>query len=707
MKIDLHCHTKKVKTGDSSGRNVNVELFKRKVEEADVRILAITNHNCFDLEQYENFKKAVREFCQIWPGIELDIHGEKGRGHLIVIANPNNYQEFSNKIEDLIRGESPDKFLVDVQTVFEIVDDCDVIYIPHFHKEPRLSDKDIDKLNVLLKDKSRLFKETSDYRSLGVYSNFDYSMIIGSDVQDWSRYEQSNFADIRLPVNTFEQFCLLAKKDKQIINTLLNKKKCSRILVSPHSNVKIEVPIYEDVNIIFGQKGTGKSEIINSLSRYYKEKSIAFSEYIGGSKEKDFDKLLDASDMQHDMKVFNKDNGKASFKFICDWVDELPTSFESYVNWMKTKDNNRNKSRMGITDAVNVQKIKADKQLKTDYKNTQEYIESDFCNMQLDKYLSQDEIDIYRQTQNLLFNRIYTAMNNDWQERNVIKLTNFSIEHIKKIADKCSDTVSKPSSIGFVAFAEKRILLYEEICSLEKNVVPSEKTKKELIGTLEEKGDIYVQHRYRMFDDKKSNKEEFNVGITKLRSWMKLLKMMKKQCFTNEIFSQLEEFKDLCEKGIDSIDVFVGASKQIVLEDGASYRPSSGEKGILLLEKLLDDDSDAYLLDEPELGMGNSYINSSILPKIIGLAKQHKTVVIATHNANIAVRTLPYISIFRNHINGVYNTYIGNPFCDDLVNVNDKLDIINWTKESMHTLEGGEEAFYERKDIYESGRSSD
>lgn len=86
------------------------------------------------------------------------------------------------------------------------------IYIPHFHKEPKLSDEDIQELGELLPDSSRLFKETSDYRSLGVFSNFDYSVIIGSDVQDWNKYETSKFADIRLPVQTFEQILLVSKK---------------------------------------------------------------------------------------------------------------------------------------------------------------------------------------------------------------------------------------------------------------------------------------------------------------------------------------------------------------------------------------------------------------------------------------------------------------------------------------------------------------
>ena len=52
MRIDLHCHTKRTKKGDGEGRNVTVELFKEKISNADIRIVAITNHNTFDLNQY-------------------------------------------------------------------------------------------------------------------------------------------------------------------------------------------------------------------------------------------------------------------------------------------------------------------------------------------------------------------------------------------------------------------------------------------------------------------------------------------------------------------------------------------------------------------------------------------------------------------------------------------------------------------------------
>ena len=125
MKVDLHCHTKKVKSGDAYTRNVTKEYFSEKVEAANVKILAITNHNQFDYEQYLEFKESVSNICDIWPGIELDIEGKKSetgkpnRGHLIVIANPKNHALFDSKVKELIGEQKPDDFLIDIKTVFE------------------------------------------------------------------------------------------------------------------------------------------------------------------------------------------------------------------------------------------------------------------------------------------------------------------------------------------------------------------------------------------------------------------------------------------------------------------------------------------------------------------------------------------------------------------------------------------------------------
>ena len=712
MRIDLHCHTKKVKTGDAYTRNVTKDKFFQKVIEAEVKIIAITNHNQFDYMQYKEFKDVTEGYCDIWPGVELDIIGkadQKGnckRGHLIVIANPKNVELFNTQVQELVNDEDVNTFQIGVKKVYETLGKCDCIYIPHFHKEPKLSDEDIQELGELLPDSSRLFKETSDYRSLGVFSNFDYSVIIGSDVQDWNKYETSKFADIRLPVQTFEQFCLLAKKDVQIIDTLLNQKRKKEIPVSPYKKVNFKLPFYEDINIIFGQKGTGKTEILESLKKYYIENGIAMESYKGNEKDSDFSKMLKVNDIIATPDKLQLDSMRQQFIDVYNWKEELPTSFEKYISWMETKDNNKNKGRMKITECVHIEEGVRDRKLESDYKYLKEFTESTFEKIDIEKYLDEQE----RTTLMLLLGKLCENINDakmqKWNSDKSIKLTNWSIDKIKAIADKCSDTISKPSSVGFYDFAMGRFKLFENVEEICSTFSAEDKVEKEYLGNLEEKGDIYIQTRYRMLT-KESRTDEFKQGITVLRNCKLVIDGIKKAVLAENISEEVSKFQEFYDDGIKDIGAFIGVSKETALENGEIYRPSNGERGILLMQKLLDSESDVYILDEPELGMGNSYITSNILPKLTDLAKRRKTVIIATHNANIAVGTLPYISILRTHENGVYKTYIGNPFYDELRNINDETDTKNWTQESMHTLEGGKTAFYDRKDIYESGKQSD
>lgn len=712
MRIDLHCHTKKVKTGDAYTRNVTKDKFFQKVIEAEVKIIAITNHNQFDYLQYKEFKDVTEGYCDIWPGVELDIIGkadQKGnckRGHLIVIANPKNVELFNTQVQELVNDEDVNTFQIGVKKVYETLGKCDCIYIPHFHKEPKLSDEDIQELGELLPDSSRLFKETSDYRSLGVFSNFDYSVIIGSDVQDWDKYEISKFADIRLPVQTFEQFCLLAKKDVQIIDTLLNQKRKKEIPVSPYKKVNFKLPFYEDINIIFGQKGTGKTEILESLKKYYIENGIAMESYKGNEKDSDFSKMLKVNDIIATPDKLQLDSMRQQFIDIYNWKEELPTSFEKYISWMETKDNNKNKGRMKITECVHIEEGVRDRKLESDYKYLKEFTESTFEKIDIEKYLDERERTILMLLLEKLCKNINDAKMQKWNSDKSIKLTNWSIDKIKAIADKCSDTISKPSSVGFYDFAMGRFKLFENVEEICSTFSVEDKVEKEYLGNLEEKGDIYIQTRYRMLT-KESRTDEFKQGITVLRNCKLVIDGIKKAALAENISEEVSKFQEFYDDGIKDIGTFIGVSKETALENGEIYRPSNGERGILLMQKLLDSERDAYILDEPELGMGNSYITSNILPKLTDLAKRRKTVIIATHNANIAVGTLPYISILRTHENGVYKTYIGNPFYDELRNINDETDTKNWTQESMHTLEGGKTAFYDRKDIYESGKQSD
>ena len=705
MKIDLHCHTKKTKEGDPITRNVDRNTFTQKIINADVHIVAITNHNHFDINQYTDFSESTKDICQIWPGIELDVESTtQKRWHLILIANPISVDMFNSLSEQLISKKNPDECIWRLSEIYEKAKDCDVLYIPHFHKKPGIPEEDIDELNNLVHDKWRIFREAPNLKSLSIFANHSINTLIGSDVQNWENYENSSFAELRLPVESYDQFCQLAQKNEPVINSLLNQKNSHNIEACPYQGVKIPLKLYEDINVIFGQKGTGKSEMLKSLKANFTVKGLRCKEYFGSQKEDDFKNLLGISDMKRDSEIVSAETCEEEFHSLFKWEDTKPTHISNYEKWIKTKNNSKNKQRLKIAEAVKepFSKTSEFEQTQKDYNTITASIKK-IAQIKLDTYLSDKELTLLNDMLKRLEERIKERLTSYLFNKITIQLLNFSIDKIKELADKKTDSISKPSTTGYLAFTANRLALYKSANKICINTTEKKSSERLQLGELEDKGPLYIQKCYRMLCGA-SVTNEFISGIRNLRAIKEIITNISTSFYRYDINDPLASLRELCDKeNVKSSNSFLGLSKCIVTEDNQQYQPSTGEKGILLLQNSLQQDADVYILDEPELGMGNSYIDSTIRPQIQDLAKRRKVVVVATHNANIAVRTRPYVSIYRVHKNGNYITYIGNPFADKLININDPNDKKSWTNESMHTLEGGKSAFYERKSIYESG----
>jgi len=215
MKIDIHTHTKKVKQGDSENRNVDVSKFTDIINKTDVKILAITNHNHFDLKQFNEFSNSVNGTCQIWPGVEFDILEEGRKAHLITIVNPKNAEAFSKRVNEVIGSTSADTFAISIDDVVGKFNEFDTIFIAHYHsKKPNLTDKDVEKLVSIVSNPMRVLKEASNSISAGIYINHGHNSIHGSDVQNWDNYvnDSKDLPELRLPVESYEQFLFTSRQ---------------------------------------------------------------------------------------------------------------------------------------------------------------------------------------------------------------------------------------------------------------------------------------------------------------------------------------------------------------------------------------------------------------------------------------------------------------------------------------------------------------
>jgi len=708
VRIDLHCHTKATKKGDSQKRNVTPDKFKLKVEAANVSIVGITNHNEFDLDQYLELKKSVEGIADVWPGAELDINGfDNGHWHMLILGDPLTVDVFDRKMKQLFRNTTPNGFSCSFDDAWSLFKNDSVIFIPHCHdKRPCVSENEIDRIRNTTDDDWRVFYEPSTFTTVGIWSNHGRSMLIGSDVQDWDNYGGCNFAELRLPVTNFSQFCLLAQRDTAVIKTLLDEKNPNSIVVHPHSGVDVTIPIYEDINILFGQKGTGKSEIIKSLNNSLLGNGLSVVYYSGALNISQFNELMKTTTVIREPGVFARDSGSEAFSFIQEWKDVSPSPLKNYLAWGTTRNNNHKKERLRITECSSLMEKNSQNYLKVkgDYRTIVEFQRA-VKDQGLLSYLEESKRNLFIDLIKQMAQNVKNMAVKEYIDYQSILYANRSLEAIKQSADKKSDTQSKPSSTNFLTFANKRIELRNNLTRIRTNLNPDERTSREFLGTLEEKGELYIISRYKYLDDS-SLASEFVIGIRKLKDVIGRLNDAADQVFTTEQSSSLTELlASIKESGISDLSDFIGCSRYIELSGGnEKYEPSDGEKRVLLLEKQLREDADYYLIDEPELGMSNRYIDTVIRPILQNLSRRRKTVVIATHNANLAVRTLPYLSVYREHVSGDdYKTYAGNPFTDELVDLCDPENKKSWALCSMYTLEGGREAFYNRKTIYEAG----
>lgn len=710
MRIDIHTHTKKVKQGDSESRNIDVDKFTEIIKETDVKILAITNHNHFDYEQFTNFKNNVDGICQIWPGVEFDILEEERRAHLITIVNPKNAEAFGKRVNEVIGSTSADAFTISIDDVVGKFSEFDAIFIAHYHsKKPNLIDQDVEKLLSKVHNPKRVLKEASNSISAGIYINHGHNSIHGSDVQNWNDYANNskNLPELRLPVESFEQFCLLLDKDDTTIKTILDKKTKETIQINPFGIAElIDLDIYNDINILFGSKGTGKTDILKALSKYYNGKGFSTDVYESSSKRIDDVFDLKGSQLQIDIEQLGVDSCAAELTSLRNATEKEITSLSKYKEYYSTEATNK------ISKNIKVHKF-----TPLDEKSSKRSFESVKNNLnkfrEFQTYYSADSKLQEIIGENLLnelddiINRILEKINSESDKRFIdYKSINFFNKMVKLFVSEISKKTGqpeKPTKTGFAEYASNRIAIEKNVNKILKNISSTIDPIVEEVGNLGGKGKLYCKTNFLIQNGKITDakyKHTTNTTKTPQKLVASQIELISKHIYANTLFEKIDELKKIeSADSISSINDLLLFHKHFTL-DGDIYTPSNGESSMVLLHNELMKDKEIYLIDEPEKSLGNDYISEVIVPLIKEKAKSGKRVIIATHDANIAVRTLPYNSIYREHDKNGYYTYSGNPFSNSLICNSSKKANLDWKLISMKTLEGGKAAFGERGKIY-------
>lgn len=711
MKIDIHTHTKKIKQGDSEHRNIDVNRFTEIIKESDVKILAITNHNHFDYQQYNKFRQNVDGICQVWPGIEFDIKEEDRRAHLITIVNPKNAVSFGKRVIEVLGNTSADVFTISIEDLVNKFTEFDTIYIVHYHsKKPNLIDQDVDKLLSKVSNSKRVLKEASNSISAGIYINHGHDSIHGSDVQNWANYlnDSKNLPELRLTVESYEQFCLLLNKDDNTIKTILDKKSKETIQINPFNNAAeiMDIDIYNDINILFGSKGTGKTDILKALSKYYNGKGFKTSVYESNSKKVDDVFDLKCTQLKIGIEELGLDNCSSELTLLKNATEKEVTSLSKYLQYYSADATNKISRNIKVdkytpldekTSKRSFESIKSNLEY---FKEFKDYYDSD---VKLKEIIGKNLLNELESVVNKILIKISDESDNRFTDFKSISFFNKLVKLFVKEISKKTGQPEKPTKTGFAEYASNRISIEKDVKKILENISKKIPPIIEEVGDLGDKGKLYCKTNFILQNGKISDVNYKHItSTTKIpqKSVAAKIELILKHIYTNSLFEKIDELKKIeSSESVSSIFDLLLCYKHFTF-DSEIYTPSNGESSMVLLHNELMKDKEIYLIDEPEKSLGNDYISEIIVPLIKEKAKSGKRVIIATHDANIAVRTLPYNSIYREHdINGYY-TYSGNPFSNSLVCSSGKKPNLDWKIISMKTLEGGKAAFGERGKIY-------
>ncbi|WP_415903168.1 hypothetical protein ACMXYR_05075 [Neptuniibacter sp. QD29_5] len=692
-------------------REISPEKFSKIVQSTDVKILAITNHNAFDLEQFNQMEVKLDGAAQIWPGIELDVIDNEKRSHLIVIVSPEKRSEFSEIVNQVTEGISADEFTISLEQTVDLFNKLEPLYVAHYlGKKPDMSEASIDKLLSLGVNPKRVIKEATNSISAGIFIAHGHTSIYGSDVQYWDKYtdEVVNLPELRLSVDSFEHFCLLLEKNVSAIDTAIDRKHSEVLNLQPfEDDTKVKIRVFNDINIIFGPKGTGKTKILEAIAKYYSYRGIKASVF-----ESAPDKLADRFDIkgkniEEVIDLKGVDCCKEEISRIRNSQESDITSLYQYREFFNSVNKNKNAKKMKIKDLPTLLSDNSDSKFNeytAAHRKVQDMMDFLRTNSPVDEVTTVEERNELIANLNSLSSKLKNASWDIFASWQSAKLTDSASQCFRSEIARKTGERSKPSDTGFKTFATNRLNIWRDAKKITDNINKEIQDQIENVGALGtdkgllkcatsfkfQNGDIHDSKYLSMRSVRKIDQKDF----------VRVMNTIKDKATSNDVFDSVTELNSIVD--IDKIsslsDLLLFWRRFTLLEE--EYFPSNGERSMLNLHSELAENKEIYLLDEPERSLGNQYINDVIIPLINDKAIQGKIVFISTHDANVAVRTLPYNSIYRCHDKDGYGTYTGNPFSNSLVCLQNKDKALDWKQISMTTLEGGQNAFGERGKIY-------
>lgn len=671
-KIDLHVHTKS--TASDRPFVFSSDRLKDYIRTREIHCIAVTNHNEFDLAQFEAISKIID--ITVLPGIEIDLEG----GQLLLIGDGANLKDFDSRCKTISKRSPNKRNSISVGELKGVFGDLSkYILIPHYDKKPEIKEETLLALGACV----TAGEVTSPKKFMYCIRNIDKLVpVYFSDCriedtpmefpirQTYVACEEPTFAAIKSCLRDKRKVALSADEGNRVFQVFENGQLLSTGL-----------------NVILGKRSSGKSHMLKRVCNAMPNARLIeqFS--------------LVARNEQEDEKKFNRFLSDKHSLFSREYLRELQTVVNDVVDIDLAEDSRRVDSYVTslLRHAKESEKhdsfskaslFSEEKFLIFEHQglvdliaSTQNLIENIEFRKTIDKHVSMESLKA------LIVELIATYGKREQERRKRVWVNDLVYEIKKKLQLKTAATSIADLDLYVIAMNRHSAAKFEE-------VVRAARTSRELMRKPLQGFELVA------------TAGEF-AGAMELKNLSRLQASFRD---TYAVYGKPYDYLQLL-KGVEGLEeadfykFFVKIEFKIMNKDG--YQASGGERSEFNLLQEIEDaqKSDILLIDEPESSFDNLFLKDSVNEIIRDLAK-NMPVVLVTHNNTVGASIQPDYLLYMSKETGeggiTYRTYSGFP-SNKRLRSTDGRSVSTW-EVTMGCLEAGADAYEERRSGYEDIR---
>lgn len=685
-RIDFHIHTVGT-ASDSSGFEFDVDILKDYVERAHLAAVAITNHNGFYRDNYEQVSQALN--IAVFPGAEINVTKLSGFGHVIIVADPADIVDFASGMVTLA-NECPGKDdHVSWDRVVELFPKIsDWLIIPHYKKSKKLDSATLSRI-----------QSTTGYDALEVTNakkwlverdGADAPLVVFSDCRPGLRMPDEDPDDnIRRYAYGYTYLQCSEMSFSSVKAAFANANNVEIFPTDRDFEILPEaLPASRRMNVILGERSSGKTFTLKRILDAYEPEDRLYIEQfeITNKAKKDvFDKSVAEEDRVYFDNYFkalqDAINHYTQFdRGACeDAVRAYCTALIKYAaaptdRYSERPIYNADGFAYEESDAVEASDVKlrkAARSLAGGGKRpdlVKEYVDPDTL-MALDGRLRE------------LMKQAHTAR---WQKEQCdAAVAAIKKELSKKSARKPLPQVDQLREYFKYCYREKRLAKALDALAVPLDLKSDEEYK-------------YLKKRTRqMFSNATEARKD--CGLT-LPSGTNVAGLFGAKATATKRLAIIRGFDAAVQAR--ACRLLFNIKSRIVLNDGSNAALSGGQRAeYLLLHRIAGAaGKDVVLIDEPESSFDNPFLNHDVITLLNDVA-EHATVFLVTHNNTLGVSLLPDCIIYTEKTDsGEYRVYSGELSATNLTDAygND----CDRKKVLLDTMEAGRDAYLERRIHY-------